>query len=140
MLQAGHDRCGAGVAEVVEQVVAVEPSALAADLHQPRPDRIWRGVDCDRPGRLVLGSRQQRITGQRCGGLGRCGTPAQVPSPVERRCQEGREVAKDIAKFTDDLPPGWSCHVRHLGHIHPAWRTVIVKPAVSSIQPRALML
>ena len=41
--------------------------------------------------------------------------------PVERRRQKGREIVKDIAKFTDELSLGWSCNVRHLGHIHPAW-------------------
>jgi hypothetical protein len=95
------------MAEVVKQVVAVEPGAKAAGLDEPRPDCLRRGVDGDRPGHPELGVREQRVSRERRGDLGRRGPPVPVPPAVQRGRGEEREVADDIGKFSGEFAPGW---------------------------------
>jgi len=58
------------MAEVVEKVVAVPAGTQATDLHKPRPHSAGRGGDGDRPGRLELGVRQDRVAGKRAADFG----------------------------------------------------------------------
>src|SRR5215217_2599405 len=44
LLQLGEDAVGAGLAVVVDPVVAVPATPAVAELHQPRPDPLGRGA------------------------------------------------------------------------------------------------
>jgi uncharacterized membrane protein len=50
--------------QVLHPRVAVEATAVGAHLHQPRPHRLRRHRDRDRPGALVDRRWRQRVTGQ----------------------------------------------------------------------------
>jgi hypothetical protein len=92
-----------GVAEVVQQVIAVEAGTEAADLHQPWPNGVRRRVDGYRPRCFELGVRQELVPGQRVGDFDRCGPPIEMSSPVERRGQEGWEIVGDIEDLGEEL-------------------------------------
>ncbi len=86
--------CCAGMGQVVEQVVAVPACAHATDLHEPRPDLIGRGIDGDRPCRYELRVAHELVTGHWFCELGRCRSPAKVPSAVEGCRQEERQAGR----------------------------------------------
>jgi hypothetical protein len=67
VLQLGHDPVDAvdvEAGQVLQDVVAVEPTAALAHLDQPRPDRGRRGPDRDRAGGLPDGLRHELVAGQ----------------------------------------------------------------------------
>lgn len=85
--------------EPVEPVVAIQPATLVADLHQPRPDVLWRRIHGDRLHRHLRRIGDQRVAGHHARKLLRRGSPPAEPSPNRKpvdRCE--REDAGEFRK------------------------------------------
>lgn len=107
--------------QVVEDVVGVPARLQAADLHQPRPHRVRRRVDRDRPGGVVLRPRHQLVSRHACRDL--------LGGGASRRCQ-GRisGAARNSGRSAPTAAPSSaSCRtvggryldVTLIAHLHP---------------------
>ncbi len=65
--------------EPIQPIIAVQATALIADLGQPGPDLVGRRVNRDRPGVLIARVGHQLVTRQRHLNLFLGGAPAPVP-------------------------------------------------------------
>jgi hypothetical protein len=54
-----------------------------------------------------MGVRLQVVTWKRCGDFVRGGTPAKVPTPIQRSGQEDRKVMSDVGYLAQQLWAGW---------------------------------
>ena len=72
--------------QVLEPLVAVEPTAPLADLHEPRPHALARRVDGDRARVAPVRARHEIVAGERPVQLGVGRAPAAAP-PVQERTE-----------------------------------------------------
>ena len=81
--------------EAVEPVVAVEATALVADLHQPGPDVFWRRVDDDDRRSRVRRVDEEAVARHDARQIGCRGAPPAHPSsdrkPIQDRDRENHE-------------------------------------------------
>ena len=91
-----------------EPVVAVEPGAILADLRQPGPDRLRRGVDRDPVHQFVRRIADHIVAGQRHELFGDGGAPCPMPRP-ERRRHADVDHSRDghgFEEYSAGAPPG----------------------------------
>ena len=94
------------MAQVVQQVVAVEAPTQTADLDQPRPHPVGVRINRDCPGATELCVRKQIFARRPCHQLVRRRAPPQVPPAVQRRGQEHRQVSDDGTTSRASSPRG----------------------------------
>jgi hypothetical protein len=86
--------------QVLQGVVAVEPTTALPQLREPRPDRLGRGVDRDRPGRGEIGSGDQLVAGKGAGRFLRGRAPAELAAPGEQEVADGGAADREAEQVT----------------------------------------
>jgi hypothetical protein len=89
----GQDVPGAGLAAVVDPVVAVPAGAAPADLHEPWPDLLWRRFDGHRSGGVPRGLGDDVVVREGTSGLLGGSAPVHLvgSEPADVGCDCGGE-------------------------------------------------